>query len=364
MVALALEGVSHAYGDVTAVKSVDLRVAAGEIVCLLGPSGCGKTTVLRIAAGLEDAQRGRVVVNGREVARPGASLPPEARGVGMVFQDYALFPHLTVAANVSFGLGALPREERREAALAMLERVGMGGHADRYPHVLSGGEQQRVALARALAPKPALLLLDEPFSGLDIRLRDRVRDETLDLLGDAGLSTLIVTHDPEEDMYMADRIAVMRAGRILQQGPPAEVYGAPSDAFVATFLSDVNAIHGVVEGGAVASPLGRVAAEGLADGARVDVLIRPEALRLTDGARLGEASGGARAGERTAMATVVAVHPLGHSTIVELRLGGDGRVLRARVPGVAAPKPGARVDVVLDPGQTFVFPCDDPKYMK
>ncbi len=348
MDALALEGVSHAYGDVTAVESVDLRVAAGEIVCLLGPSGCGKTTVLRIAAGLEEAQRGRVVVNGREAARPGSSLPPEARGVGMVFQDYALFPHLSVAGNVAFGLGG-SSAARRAAALEMLERVGMGDHADRYPHVLSGGEQQRVALARALAPKPALLLLDEPFSGLDIRLRDRVRDETMGLLGEAGLSTLIVTHDPEEAMYMADRIAVMRAGRILQQGPPAEVYGAPSDAFVATFLSDVNAIHGIVEDGAVASPLGRVAAGGIADGARVDVLIRPEALRLIDGA-----------GERVAMATVVAIHPLGHSTIVELRLGGDGRLLRARVPGLAAPKPGARVNVVLDPGQAFVFPCDDP----
>ncbi len=350
MDALALEGVSHAYGDVTAVKSVDLRVAAGEIVCLLGPSGCGKTTVLRIAAGLEEPQRGRVMVDGREVSRPGASLPPEARGVGMVFQDYALFPHLNVVDNVAFGLGGSRPAARRAAALEMLERVGMAGQAERYPHVLSGGEQQRVALARALAPKPGLLLLDEPFSGLDIRLRDRVRDETLRLLEAEEISTLLVTHDPEEAMYMADRIAVMRAGRVLQQGSPAEVYRAPGDAFIATFLSDVNAIHGIVEGGAVASPLGRVAAEGVADGARVDVLIRPEALRLTDGAD-----------ERVARATVVAVHPLGHSTIVELRLGGDGRLLRARVPGLAAPKPGARVNVVLDLGQTFVFPCDDPK---
>ena len=347
MVALALDGVSHDYGDVRAVERIDLRVGAGELVCLLGPSGCGKTTVLRIAAGLEELQEGRVAIAGREVARPGVSLPPEARGVGLVFQDYALFPHLTVAENVAFGLADQPPPARRAAAQAMLERVGMAGHARRYPHVLSGGEQQRVALARALAPRPGLLLLDEPFSGLDIRLRDEVRDETLKVLNDAGISTLIVTHDPEEAMYMADRIAVMCEGRIVQEGSPAEVYGAPADTFVTTFLSDVNLMHATSERGVVASPLGRLPAPGIADGVLVDVLIRPEALRLADG-------------DGAVDAEVVAVHLLGHSSIVTLRLDADGRELRARLPGPVAPKPGERVKVTLDSRQAFVFPCGAP----
>ncbi len=346
---LVFEAVSHAYGEVRAVDAIDLAVGHAEIVCLLGPSGCGKTTVLRVAAGLEEIQSGRVVIDGREVARPGASLPPEARGVGLVFQDYALFPHLTVAGNVAFGLRASPPPERRAAAIEMLERVGMASHAGRYPHALSGGEQQRVALARALAPKPALLLLDEPFSGLDIRLRDEVRDETLRVLAEAEISTLVVTHDPEEAMYMADRIAIMRHGRILQEGSPITVYGSPANAFVATFLTDVSAIHGTVEDGVIASPLGRIAAEGIADGVRADVLIRPEALRLSD-----------PAGEGAVAARVVAVHPLGHSSVVVLRLEDGGLELRARLPGLAAPKPGERVAVRLDRDATMVFPCAGP----
>ncbi|MEE8274903.1 MAG: ABC transporter ATP-binding protein [Alphaproteobacteria bacterium] len=347
MDALILEGVSHAYDGVTAVADVDLRVGDGELVCLLGPSGCGKTTVLRVAAGLEELQAGGVFIAGREVARPGASLAPEARGIGLVFQDYALFPHLTVVENVAFGLHAGSAAARRTKALEMLARVGMAAHAERYPHVLSGGEQQRVALARALAPMPRLLLLDEPFSGLDIRLRDRVRDETLAVLEEAGISTLIVTHDPEEAMYMADRIAVMCEGRIVQEGSPAEVYGAPADTFVTTFLSDVNLMHATSERGVVASPLGRLPAPGIADGVLVDVLIRPEALRLADG-------------DGAVDAEVVAVHLLGHSSIVTLRLDADGRELRARLPGPVAPKPGERVKVTLDSRQAFVFPCGAP----
>lgn len=344
MDALLLEKVSHAFDGFTAVDGIDLRVGPGELVCLLGPSGCGKTTVLRVAAGLEELQRGRVLIAGREMARPGLSVPPEARGVGLVFQDYALFPHLTVAENVAFGLIRERQPARRAVALKALARIGMGDHAERYPHTLSGGEQQRVALARALAPQPELLLLDEPFSGLDIRLRDRVRDETLRVLRAAEISTLIVTHDPEEAMYMADRIAVMRAGQILQEGPPAELYSAPQSAFIARFLSDVNSVHGTVEGGVVASVFGRIAAGGLADGARVDVLIRPEALRI--------------GGSDGAPAEVVAVHPLGHSNIVVLRLEDGGRELRARVAGAGAPRPGTRVAVALDGDQAFVFPCD------
>ena len=349
MDALTLEGVSHAFNGIPAVDAVDLTVGEGELVCLLGPSGCGKTTVLRIAAGLEELQRGRVFIGQSEVARPGASVPPEERGVGLVFQDYALFPHLTVAENVAFGLKGRPAVERRVTPGEMLELVGMAGLAERYPHTLSGGEQQRVALARALAPRPRLLLLDEPFSGLDIRLRDQVRDETLRVLRQAGISTLIVTHDPEEAMYMGDRIAVMRAGRILQTGGPAELYGAPANAFIAQFLSDVNAMHGIVEGGVVPSMFGCLGADGAAEGARVDVLIRPEALRI-----------GEPGAARSAAATVVAVHPLGHSSIVVLEMEADGAELRARVPGATPPAPGTRVSVALDGSQTFVFPCADP----
>ncbi len=339
---LNLERVSHAYGEKPAIQDVDLTVGEGELVCLLGPSGCGKTTVLRVAAGLETLQAGRVLIGGEEVARPGVSRPPEDRGVGLVFQDYALFPHLTVAENVGFGVGCTPA-----AAREMLERVDMAAHAERDPHALSGGEQQRVALARALAPKPRLLLLDEPFSGLDIRLRDKVRDVTLRVLQDAGIATLIVTHDPEEAMYMADRIALMREGRIVQSGAPAEVYRAPASTFAVTFLSDVNWMHGTVAGGAVANVFGHLDAGGMTDGMRVDELIRPEAISVVDGAS-------------SVLADVVAVHPLGHSSIVALRLAESGAELRARLPGSRVPKVGARILVALDRDQAFVFPCAPP----
>ncbi len=355
MDALTLENISHSYNGTPAVDGVDLTVGEGELVCLLGPSGCGKTTVLRIAAGLEELQHGRVFIGQSEVARPGASVPPEGRGVGLVFQDYALFPHLTVAENVAFGLKGRPAVERQDTPGEMLEMVGMAGYAKRYPHTLSGGEQQRVALARALAPRPRLLLLDEPYSGLDIRLRDQVRDETLRVLRMAGISTLIVTHDPEEAMYMGDRIAVMRGGRILQQGGPAELYGAPANAFIARFLSDVNAVHGTVEGGVVPSTFGCLGASGADEGALVDILIRPEALSLGDAETAKTASGGG-----SAAATIIAVHPLGHSTIVDLRMDADGTELRARVPGMSPPAAGSRVSVALDGSRTFVFPCADP----
>ena len=266
MDALTLQGVCHAYNGVLAIDSIDLTVGEGKLVCLLGPSGCGKTTVLRVAAGLEAVQQGRVFIAESEVARPGASMPPEERGVGLVFQDYALFPHLTVAENVAFGLKGRPSVERLGTPKQMLDLVGLADLSERYPHTLSGGEQQRVALARALAPRPRLLLLDEPYTGLDIHLRNQVRDETLRVLRMAGISTMIVTHDPEEAMYMADHIAVMRAGRILQQGTPSELYNAPANAFIARFLSDVNAMHGTVEGGVVPSLFGSLDSNGVDEG--------------------------------------------------------------------------------------------------
>ncbi|MGE0714752.1 MAG: ABC transporter ATP-binding protein, partial [Alphaproteobacteria bacterium] len=328
---LALEGIGHAYDGVVAIHDLSIAVAAGEVVCLLGPSGCGKTTALRVAAGLERLQRGRVSIAGRVVAGARGELPPEARGVGLVFQDYALFPHLCVRENVAFGLRALGAGERRRRAMEALERVGMADFAEMWPHTLSGGQQQRVALARALAPEPPVMLLDEPFSGLDTRLRDQVRDQTLHILKESGAATLLVTHDPEEAMFMADRIAVMRAGRLEQLGTPTELYFAPANAFVCAFFGDVNRIEGVVAAGGVATPFGTVPAPGLRDGAAIEVLIRPEAIRLS-----------AIAGERpAAVARVAAARMLGRSSMIQIDMGdrhedGDDaqrRHLHSRMPG-------------------------------
>jgi iron(III) transport system ATP-binding protein len=341
---LTLAGVSHAYGTVTVVDGVSLAVGRGEIVCLLGPSGCGKSTVLRIAAGLERLQAGTVSIDGRVVADTRTAVPPERRGVGLVFQDFALFPHLSVLDNVAFGLARRSPERRYAAAREALDKVALGDLAPAFPHTLSGGEQQRVALARAMAPRPGVMLLDEPFSDLDVRLRDAVREHTLAVLKAAGTPTLLVTHDPEEAMRMADTIALMRAGRIVQAGTPAQVYAQPNDAFVAKFLSDSNELQGVVKGRSIATPLGPLSADGLGEGTGVDVLVRPEALRIGDAAGAGLA------------ARVVSARVLGPYSLVEIAIDAAGAALVARVTGSAAPEPGSAVTVHLDPSQVFIFP--------
>ncbi|MEO0359777.1 MAG: ABC transporter ATP-binding protein, partial [Pseudomonadota bacterium] len=242
---LALEGISRVYDGRPVVDDVRLEVAAGEILCLLGPSGCGKSTTLRIAAGVERQSAGTVRLDGEVVSDEARHAPPEARSVGLMFQDFALFPHLDLVGNVAFGLKG-SREEKRRIALEYLAKVELGDFADKFPHMLSGGEQQRVALARALAPAPRVMLMDEPFSGLDNRLRDQVRDQALGVLRAERAAVLLVTHDPEEAMKMADRIALMRAGRIVQIGAPYNVYNRPTDRDAAAFFSDVNVIHGMV----------------------------------------------------------------------------------------------------------------------
>jgi iron(III) transport system ATP-binding protein len=281
--ALVLQDLDHDYDRVRAVDGVSLSVKAGEVVCLVGPSGCGKSTVLRLAAGLETLQNGRVSMRGELVGDPAARVrvPPERRHVGLVFQDFALFPHLTVGGNVAFGLSNVPSADRDKRVHEVLRQVEMESYIDAYPHALSGGQQQRVALARALAPEPSILLLDEPFSGLDERLREQVRDDTLRLLRRNGTAALLVTHDPEEALFMADRIYLMRAGKIVQSGPPQELYYRPADLFVASFFSRVNEIRGVVRDGHVESPLGRLCAPDEKDGARVVVTFRPEAATLS-----------------------------------------------------------------------------------
>ncbi|MBB3231772.1 ABC transporter ATP-binding protein [Halomonas stenophila] len=349
---LAMHNIRHAYGHHLAVEDVGLEVRQGEVVCLLGPSGCGKTTLLRIVAGLEVLQRGRVDLNGQAIGRPGRGhVPPEKRNVGLAFQDSALFPHLSVLENVTFGLESLPGRQRRRRAMELLDQLGMGRYAESYPHTLSGGQQQRVALARALAPAPQLMLLDEPFSSLDARLRDRIRDDTLHVLKRVGSGALLVTHDPEEAMFMADRIALMRDGHIVQMGTPRELYCAPVDPFVVSFFGEVNELEGVVRQGRVDTPVGEVMAPGLPDGSRVRVMIRPEALRVV---ALDEPPADHHS-------HVIMAKLLGRTSLLHICAhagGGRESHLHARVPGVFLPDEGQPVTIRLDPSQVFVFPAD------
>jgi iron(III) transport system ATP-binding protein len=279
---LEFDGVSKRFGHTAAVAGVSLKLRPGEIACLIGPSGCGKTTLLRIAAGIERPDGGRLLFDGQEMAGPNRFVPPERRNIGLMFQDFALFPHLSILENVAFGLKNLPPEEARTIARHALERVGLAHYALNYPHHLSGGEQQRVALARALVPRPQVMLMDEPFSGLDQRLRESVRAETLTLLRETRASCLLVTHDPVEAMGLADRIFLMRQGQLIQSGTPEQLYRHPADAAAARFFSDANEIKGRVFAGAVETPLGSFPIPPHVTTAHAVVLIRPQGLKRAE----------------------------------------------------------------------------------
>lgn len=276
---IRLTGLQKRYHQTAAVREVTLEVARGTLLALLGASGCGKTTTLRLIAGLEKPDAGEVWLEGRPVAGAGAWVPPEGRHVGMVFQDYALFPHLTVAENVAFPLTRL-NGHRQERVTEMLRVAGLAGLGDRYPHQLSGGQQQRVALARALAPRPAVVLLDEPFSNLDAALRSAMRAEVRHILQATGTTAIIVTHDQEEALSLADRVAVMQAGRIVQAGTPQEIYLRPATHALAAFMGEANFLPGEANGRTVTCALGRLLLAAPATGP-VEVMIRPEAIKLT-----------------------------------------------------------------------------------
>ena len=273
--ALKLQGVDVSIGGRPILNKMDLELVPGEIVCLLGESGSGKSTVLRVAAGIQEISAGQVLVNGKTVSKPGYSVSPDQRGVGLMFQDFALFPHLSLLDNVCFGLGRMERKQAVKQARNALSRVGLLERQDDFPHMLSGGQQQRLALARTFAPRPGILMLDEPFSSLDARLRENVRSQTLAILRETRATTIIVTHDPEEAMVLGDRIALLRDGKVAQIDSAAQIYRSPVDLQTARFFSPLTEIEGMVNAGMVSTPLGAVPAPGYKDGDKVIVAVRP-----------------------------------------------------------------------------------------
>jgi len=336
--------VHRRYGEGRALAGLSLDVAPGEVVCLLGPSGCGKTTLLRIASGIEKPSAGRVLINDREVAGPERFVPPEERSVGLMFQDFALFPHLTILDNVAFGLKALPREEAHREALAVLTRVGLADYADEYPHILSGGQQQRVALARAIVPRPSVVLMDEPFSGLDVQLRESMMEETLSLLRETRATCMIVTHHPEEAMRLGDRIAVMRDGRLVQSGRAEDLYHQPAALFVARMFSEINEIRYPVKGGRIDTPIGSIPAPGITEAANAVLCIRERGIRVGPP-------------DRGLPGRVLHVKFLGDVGLIELAVQGFDAPLRARALEVEGWTKGAEVGIEIDPARALVFPA-------
>jgi iron(III) transport system ATP-binding protein len=344
---LSFENVARRFGDKEALTDVSFDVCPGEVLCLLGPSGCGKSTLLRLIAGIDEPTSGRILMDRQEISGPNRFVPPESRGIGLVFQDYALFPHLNALDNVMFGLDALPRDERRNVAGSALTRVGLASRVGAFPDMLSGGEQQRVALARALVPRPRVLLMDEPFSNLDKRMRDTVRDNTVSLLRETGATSIIVTHEPEEAMRIADRIVLMREGRIVQIGTAIELYRQPADLYAARFFCEINELPGVVQGSYAVSPLGRFLATGHAEGSRVAVCIRPQ------GIVLGPPGEGVPA-------RVLQRRFIGAVDLFELAVQGVDAPVIARIRSAPPYFRGMDVGVKVDDAEVLVFRAATP----
>ncbi len=332
--AIRVRDVDRRFGDAVALDSFHLDVHSGHLMTLLGPSGSGKTTALRLIAGFDRPDRGTIEIGGTRVVDHDVFVPPEKRRVGMVFQDYALFPHLTVARNVAYGVGKARRKGKVEETLRL---VGLEGKENRHPHELSGGEQQRVALARALAPEPGVILLDEPFSNLDASLRARVRSEVADILRNAGTTAVFVTHDQEEALSMSDFVAVMHEGRVIQAARPADLYLRPADQWVAGFLGDADFMVGEARGGEVATAAGVFPTDLVG---QVRVMIRPEDVTLQP--------------HDAGRATVRRREFFGHDQLVTVTLP-DGTPLRARLGPTPYLEPGDAVEITVQ--QVLAFPA-------
>ncbi|GAA1929111.1 ABC transporter ATP-binding protein [Streptomyces sodiiphilus] len=350
MTDLHISGLTASYGrGAPVLRGLDLHVPAGELTAVLGPSGCGKTTLLRIVAGFLRPDSGSVEVGGRTVTGPGVHLPPERRAIGIVAQEGALFPHLSVARNVAFGLTGLAgaaRLRRRARVEEMLELVGLAGFGSRMPHELSGGQQQRVSLARALAPRPALVLLDEPFNALDSALRTGLRADVRAALKATGATAVLVTHDQQEALSAADRVAVLRDGQVAQTGTPQEVYEHPADPWVAGFVGDAVLLPGSAEGTAARTALGSIplmAGSGRGSGT---VVLRPEQFVLRDpaGAPL--------------RGTVADVCFYGHDAVVSVAVAGLDRTVDVRHPGPVAVRPGQETGLAIT-GQAVLHPATE-----
>ena len=333
---IRLDGVTKNFGETTAVDGASLCVERGQVVALLGPSGCGKTTLLRLIAGFERPDGGSVEVAGTAVAAPGTWVPPEQRRVGMVFQDYALFPHLTVSENVGFGL---PRRLRGPRVAELLDVVGLDELGRRYPHELSGGQQQRVAIARALAPSPELVLLDEPWSNVDPFLRESLRSEVAEIMRPLGVTVLLVTHDREEAFSLADRIALMRDGAVVQEGTSEEIYFSPVSRWAAEFVGAANVLDGRVVGGFIQTTVGSFPANGSSALHAAQVLVRPELLELEP--------------DPAGSAEVVGREFRGHDVFYRVLL--DGVELVSQRPSTEVVPLGSRVSIRLHDGHAPVL---------
>ena len=340
-------GVTKSYGDVLAVDNVSIDLGPGEVLSILGPSGCGKTTLLLLIAGFETPGGGQISIQGGLVSADSVNVPSDRRNVGMVFQEYALFPHLTVAQNVSFGLHRLARRDRQRRLAEVTDMARLTGLEDRYPHELSGGQQQRVALARTLAPRPVAVLLDEPFSNLDAGMRSEMRQEVAGILRGHDIATVFVTHDREEAFAMADRIGVMRDGHLEQLDTPEVVYNSPATPFVAQMAGMCDLLTGEMRGGRAVTEIGALPCYrrdgALPEGSRVDLLVRPEDFRVVE-------------------------NPSGDAVIKSREFRGDGTILvaetpsgtiiRCRQPSHAGLTPGTRVDLVRRSASPFIAFCE------
>jgi len=348
---LDFNAVTYSVGNTHILHGVSFDVEEGGLSCLLGPSGGGKTSILRLIAGLDSPKTGTISLDGKIVSSTEKLVAPHKRDVGFLFQDFALFPHLTVAQNISYGLTKLDKYEANKRTEFLLDQIRLSGSANRYPHMLSGGEQQRTALARAIASKPRVVLLDEPFSNLDTSLRTELRDETLELLRDQGVTTVMVTHDPDEAMSIADKIVLINDGTVVQTGKPAELYNHPVNKFAASFFGNINKVDGTIVEKHVETDIGTIPVKGYSEGSKVDLLVRPEGIKIL--------SASEKSSPHTDDAWVCGIRYRGDSSLVRVGIGNWPQPhthVEASQPQALPLQTGDKVYLDIDIKKTFIFP--------